>query len=128
MQNSDLVTKLREINFKQSLIDDCVFYRDDIIFIVYIDDGIFLCSSDQQLNKLRNLKLSIEDQGHPADYVGVCIKKLKNGVIELTQRALINSIISDVVLDGSKVKAVPAKVSKILHSFLVELWLPICHW
>jgi hypothetical protein len=128
VQNSDLVTKLREINFKQSLIDDCVFYRDDIIFIVYIDDGIFLCSSDQQLNKLRNLKLSIEDQGHPADYVGVCIKKLKNGVIELTQRALINSIISDVVLDGSKVKAVPAKVSKILHSFLVELWLPICHW
>jgi hypothetical protein len=44
---------------------------------------------DQQLrdiiNKLRNLKLSIEDQGHSADYVGVSIKKLKNDVIELTQ-------------------------------------------
>jgi hypothetical protein len=32
--NNYLVTKLREINFKQSLIDDCVFYQDDIIFIV----------------------------------------------------------------------------------------------
>ncbi len=87
--NSYLVTKLREINFKQSLIDDCIFYRDNVIFIVYIDDGIFLGPSDQQLrdiiNKLGNLKLSIEDQGHPADYVGVSIKKLKNGVIELTQ-------------------------------------------
>jgi hypothetical protein len=86
--NSYLVTKLREINFKQSLIDDCVFYRDNVIFIVYVNDGISLGPSDQQLcdiiNELRNLKLSIEDQGHPTDYVGVSIKKLKNGVIELT--------------------------------------------
>jgi hypothetical protein len=120
--NSYLVTKLQEINFKQSLIDDCIFYRDNIIFIVYVDDGIFLGPSDQQLrdiiNKLRNLKLSIEDQGHPTDYVGVSIKKLKNGVIELTQQALIDSIISDVALSDSKVKAVPAKVSEILHAHL----------
>jgi hypothetical protein len=120
--NSYLVTKLREINFKQSLIDNCVFYQDDIIFIVYVNNGIFLGPSDQQLhdiiNELRNLKLSIEDQGHPANYVGVSIKKLKNGVIELTQRALIDSIISDVTLNNSKAKAVPAKVSKILHAHL----------
>jgi hypothetical protein len=77
---------------------------------------------DQQLhdiiNKLRNLKLSIEDQGHPVDYVGVSIKKLKNGVVELTQLALIDSIISYVALSNSKIKAVPAKVSKILHAHL----------
>ncbi len=87
--NSYLATKLREINFKQSLIDDCIFYWDDIIFIIYVDNRIFLGPSDQQLcdiiNELCNLRLSIEDQGHPADYVGVSIKKLKNGVIELTQ-------------------------------------------
>jgi hypothetical protein len=40
--NSYLVTKLQEINFKQSLIDGCVFYRDDVIFIVYVNYGIFL--------------------------------------------------------------------------------------
>jgi hypothetical protein len=120
--NSYLVTKLWEINFKQSLIDNCVFYQDNDIFIVYVDDGIFLGPSDQQLhdiiNKLHNLKLSIEDQGHPADYVGVSIKKLKNGIIELTQRALIDYIISEVALSNSKVKAVPAKVSEILHAHL----------
>jgi hypothetical protein len=120
--NSYLITKLPEINFKQSLIDDCIIYWDNVIFIVYIDNGIFLGPSDQQLhdiiNELRNLKLSIEDEGHPADYVGVSIKKLKNGVIELTQQALIDSIISDLALGNSKVKAVPAKVSKILHVHL----------
>jgi hypothetical protein len=71
--NSYLVTKLWEINFKQSLIDNCVFYQDNIIFIVYVGDGIFLGPSDQQLhdiiNELHNLKLSIEEQGHLADYV-----------------------------------------------------------
>jgi hypothetical protein len=85
--NSYLVTKLREINFKQSLIDDCIFYWYNVIFIVYVDNEIFLEPSGQQLcdiiNELCNLKLSIEDQGHPADYVGVSIKKLKNGIIEL---------------------------------------------
>jgi hypothetical protein len=45
--NSYLVTKLREINFKQSLIDDCAFYRDNVVFIVYIDNGIFLGPLDQ---------------------------------------------------------------------------------
>jgi hypothetical protein len=120
--NSYLITKLWKINFKQSLIDDCNFYWDNVIFIVYVDDGIFLGPLDQQLrgiiNELSNLKLSIEDQGHPADYVGVSIKKLKNGIIELTQRALIDSIISDVALSNSKVKDVPAKVSEILHAHL----------
>ncbi len=46
------------------------------------------------------------------------IKKLKNGVIELTQKALIDSIISDIALGDSKVKAVPAKVSEVLHAHL----------
>jgi hypothetical protein len=120
--NSYSITKLQDIRFKQSLIDDCVYYQNDVIFIVYVKDGTFLESSDQQLrsiiNKLQNLKLSIEDQGHPADYVGVSIKKLKDGVIELTHWALLDSIIADVALGDSKVKAVPAKISKILHAHL----------
>ena len=45
--NEFLVEKLRSIGFKPSLIDDCVFYRDDIIFMVYVDDGIFLGKDDE---------------------------------------------------------------------------------
>ncbi len=70
------------------------------------------------INELQNLELSIEDQGHPADYVGVNIKKLKDSIIKLSQRALISSIIANVALGNSKVKAVPAKVNKILHAHL----------
>jgi hypothetical protein len=119
--NEYLVDKLNSIGFKQSLIDDCVFYRDDIIFMVYVDDGIFIGSSDSQLKnairELQDLNLKIEDQGHPADYVGVNISKLRDGSYEFTQRALIDSIIKDVGANDSKSKTVPAKVALQLHAF-----------
>jgi hypothetical protein len=119
--NSYLVEKLASIGFQPSLIDDCVFFRDEVIFLVYVDDGIFIGNDDAQLQaivkEMQDLGLNIEDQGHPADYVGVNIKKLKDGSYEFTQRALIDSIISGVGLTDSKTKPVPAKVSLQLHAF-----------
>ncbi len=120
--NSYLVDKLLEIEFKLSLIDDCVFYCRDVIFIIYVDDSIFLGSSNEQLTniitELQNLDLDIEDQGHPADYVRGNIKRLRHGSIELSQRALIDTIIKDVDLEESKVNSVPAKSNEHLHAHL----------
>jgi hypothetical protein len=94
------------IGFTLSLIDDCVFFRDDIIFMVYVDDGIFLGSNDLHLQdvikEIQNLGLNIEDQGHPADYVGVNVKKLKDGSFEFTQQGLIDSIIDDIGLNDAQ--------------------------
>jgi hypothetical protein len=122
--NSFLVDKLLSIGFTPSLIDDCVFFCDDIIFMVYVDDGIFLGNDDLKLQDtikdIQDLGLNIEDQGHPADYVGVNIKKLRDGAYEFTQCALIDSIINDVELKDAKVKPVPAKVSLQLHTFKDE--------
>jgi hypothetical protein len=59
------------------LIYDCVVLRGDTIFMVYVDDGIFLGNADAQLlqaiKEIQYLGLNIEDQGHPADYVRVSI-------------------------------------------------------
>ncbi len=113
--------KLMSIGFTTSLIDDCVFSRGDIIFMVYVNNGIFLDNDNLQLQEvikeIQDIGLNIEDQGHPADYVGVNIKKLKDGSYELTQQALIDSIIYDIGLKDGKVKPVPAKVSLQLHGF-----------
>ncbi len=72
--------KLLSIGFTPSLIDDCAFFRNDIIFMVYVDDSIFLGNNDSKLQdaikEIQDLGLNIEDQGHPADYAGVNIKKL----------------------------------------------------
>jgi hypothetical protein len=122
--NSFLVDKLTSIGFTTSLIDDCVFLRGDVIFMVYVDDGIFLGSNYLQLQEvikeIQNLGLNIEDQSHLADYVGVNIKKLKDGSYEFAQQALIDSIIDDIGLKDMNVKSVPAKVSLQLLAFKDE--------
>ncbi len=119
MWNEFLVSKLTSLGYKASLIDDCVFYKDNIIFMVCIDDGIFLGPDDEQLiqaiRDIQNAGLNIEDQGHPADYVGVNIKKAKDRSYEFSQCALIDSIIQDVGLTDVKTKPVPAKVATLLH-------------
>ena len=113
--NLFLVDKLLSIGFTPSLIDDCIFFRVDIIFMVYVDVGIFLGNNDSKLQdtikEIQDLGLNIEDQGHPADYVSVNIKKLRDGSYEFTQCSLINYIINDVALKDAKVKPVSAKVS-----------------
>ena len=92
--------------------------------MIYVDDGIFLGDDDSKLQDairdIQDVGLNIEDQGHPADYVGVNIKKTKDGSYEFTQRTLIDSIIEDVGLKDAKVKPVPAKVSQRLHAFKDE--------
>ncbi len=92
--------------------------------MLYMDNGIFRGSNDLQLQdvikEIQNLSLNIEDQGHPADYVGININKLKDGSYEFTQWALIDSIIDDIGLKDAKVKPVPAKVSLQLHAFKDE--------
>jgi hypothetical protein len=107
--------KLTSLDYTSLLIDDCIFLCGDIIFMVYVNDGIFLGNVDAQLlqaiKEIQGLGLKIEDQGHPADYVGVSIKKHCNSFYEFTQRALIDSIIEDAGISNSKTKPVPAKVS-----------------
>jgi hypothetical protein len=76
--------------------------------------------SFKAIKEIQGLGLNIEDQGHPADYVGVNIKKPQDGSYEFTQRALIDSIIKDVGIKDSKTKPVPAKVSLHLHAFKEE--------
>jgi hypothetical protein len=122
--NSFLVDKLTSLGYTSSLIDECVFFRGDIIFMVYVDDGIFLGNEDAQLKQaiqeIQNVGLKIEDQGHPADYVGVSIKKLCKRSYEFAHRALIDAIINDVGINDSRTKPVPAKVSLRLHAFKDE--------
>ncbi len=113
--------KLSNLGYQASMINNCIFFCSDIIFMVYVDDGILLDKDDAQLkaaiHEIQDSGLNIEDQGHPADYVGVNIKKLKDGSYEFTQCALINSVIADVGLMDVKTKPIPAKVAILLHAF-----------
>ena len=70
-----LSENLSKIRFDRSNIDKCVFYRGNLVFLVYVFDGIFVSldrtSIDSAIKELMDSEFKLEGQGHYSDYVGV---------------------------------------------------------
>ena len=113
-----LTSGLTKLGFTSSAIDECVFYRNGTVFLVYVDDGIIAGPSveaiDQIILDLQTL-FKVSDEGDLTDYLGVNIETLENGTIKLSQPHLIDQIIEDVNFQSdTKLKSTPAASTKIL--------------
>jgi hypothetical protein len=117
--NQHLVKGLHKIGFLQSEIDECVFYRSQTIFVVYVDDGIFASPDSKEIDKaiddLRKAGFDVEDKGDIKDYLGVHVTKVTDGKLKLWQPHLIQQILNDVNLPKNVTRIVPALSSKILQ-------------
>jgi hypothetical protein len=118
--NQHLVDGLvRTLKFKQSVVDECVFYRGATILLIYVDDGI-LCgtSADVIRTIIRELGelFNITDEGEIDAYLGVKITKPTQETIELKQPHLIQQILDDMgVKSNTKTKDKAAPSSTILR-------------
>ena len=113
---------MREIGFKPSSFNPCLYYRGSIIFLVYIDNCIIFgpdgCSIDTIVADLRACthRFSVDDQGDIGDFLGIHVQNLSDRTIQLTQPQLIDSIIKDLHLQsGSNAKKTLAVPSNLLH-------------
>lgn len=116
---------LKNIGFEQSTADPCVFYRKNVIFMFFVDDGLFFCKDakaiDQAIADLSNhkktkKKLTLDDQGDINDYLGINFEKGDDGRIRLTQPQVIDDILNELGIDDKwSSKPVPASSTKILH-------------
>jgi hypothetical protein len=75
--NQHLVNGLvNTMNFQQSVVDECVFYRGSTGFLVYVDDAILYSPSAKDIQeiitKLRVI-FDVTDEGEIEDYLGVKI-------------------------------------------------------
>jgi hypothetical protein len=118
--NQHLVNGLVNIlKFKQSHVDECVFYSGTTILLIYVDDEI-LCgtSADEIQTILKELgKLfNITDEGEIDTYLGVKISRPTSDTIELTQPHLIQQILDGVGMKpNTKTKDKAAPSSTILR-------------
>ena len=109
-----------DIGFTQSKFDECVFYKKNMIYILYTDDSIIAGSNKQEIDKtialIRQAGLDITIEGDIQDFLGINITR-QNDTYNLTQPQLINSILRDLHLDNAttKPKDVPMASSRILH-------------
>ena len=73
---------LRRQGFKQSKADECVFYKGNMIFVVYVDDGILIGPDKGEIdNIIMSLKedYDLTDEGNLNEYLGIKIEEQKDG-------------------------------------------------
>ena len=108
---------LLSCGFKQSKVDPCLFYKKDMLFILYVDDAICLTSkknkADELIVDLQKLGYSLTDEGSMSAYLGLQVDWLKDGKVSLTQPAFIERIIKTCGLKDQRMHDTPADV--ILH-------------
>ena len=82
-------------------VDPCLYYKEGVIILVYVDDCILMGTTDAAINEaiheFRSPKqnFTIEDEGVVGNFLGVKIDHSANGTVTLTQPQLIDSIIED---------------------------------
>lgn len=118
--NDHITQGLKQIGFEPSKNDPCVYYKGTTIFLLYVDDGIFLDPSPNKVNRaieaLRKQEFELEDQGSMYDYLGINYTRQEDGTIIMTQPQLINEIIAEVeTTPRNAVKPTPCTPTKVLH-------------
>jgi hypothetical protein len=112
-----LVSKM---GFTKSSIDSCLYLRDDLVFVFYVDDGIIVSLDDEKIQnfiaELRNLSFDLDIEADYAGYLGVNIIAQPDGTLLISQTGLIERILVDLGLANSmSTKATPA--AEILGPF-----------
>ena len=90
----DHLTKgLGELGFIPSLIDPCLWLRNDCMICLYVDDCICYANNDTVINEfisqMRKKGYLLQDEGDVENFLGVHITATNNGKFELTQTGLI---------------------------------------
>ena len=109
---------LIERGFKESKIDPCLFVKDDIICLIYVDDTIFF-AKDQTIiqNMIESLQkdFDLTDEGDVDAFLGVKFDNLPDGQIKMTQTGLIEQILKDVgIQNESKAHSTPTLSEPLL--------------
>jgi hypothetical protein len=116
-----LIEEGEQFGFQQSLIDPCIFYKDGIIIITYVDDCLIFSSkkelADELIVSLQEHFTLTQDE-EVAAYLGVDIQvDDANDEIQISQPFLIERIIK---LLGNSVKDANVKDTPAIHKEILH--------
>jgi hypothetical protein len=117
-----LTKGLAERGWKQLEIDTCLFTKDGILLIVYVDDAILISPNKQLIDReIKSLQedYDLTDDGELKDYLGTRFTRRKDGSIELSQPRMVNRIFEMVGIDPeskTKMHDTPAVDSRLLDN------------
>jgi hypothetical protein len=96
-----------------------VYYHGKMVFVIYVDDGIFACPDKEEIEHLfkeLQAKFNIIDEGDLTGYVGVLMEMQPDGRTKLSQPQLIEQILNNLWFnDKTKMKPAPAPGGQMLE-------------
>jgi len=101
---------LRARGFRQSICEPCLFIKDNLILLTYVDDCIAFCAEKKPIDDfIESMKkdYDLTDEGDIGAYLGIQISKHGNEY-HLTQPALIKRICETVPLKDQRLHNTPA--------------------
>ena len=110
-----------KIGFVPSKINEFVFYKYGMIYVLYTNESILTGPNHKQiLRTIEHIKgtcLNLTNEGDIHDFLGININRLKNGTINMCQPHLIQQVLDDLNLkkENMKGKTTPMAASRILH-------------
>jgi len=116
--NKYLVKGLKELGFTQSSVDESVFFKGRMIYILYTDDSILAGPDKSEINRTiseMKRKFNMTEEGSLEDFLGINIKRNTDGSIHLSQPHLIDQILQQLHFrESTKEKETPMKSSTLL--------------
>ena len=107
------------MGFKQSKVNECVYYREKKILLINFDDDIIWWPSATEIQgELDELAILFDrtNEGEIDAYLGVHIRRTSSHAIKLTQPHLIRQILDEIGMkDNSKLKDKYAPSLTIFH-------------
>ena len=101
--NNLLKSGFLSLGFRQSDHDPCLFCKDDVICVVYVDDTLFFSKDRSKVNEvisqLQKLNFELTDEGDVEGFLGIQIDQFPDGTIQMTQPDLINRAIQSLGLE-----------------------------
>ena len=106
--------------FVQSKVDDCIFYKGNVIYVLYTDDSILFAPTQKEVDNciadIQAMGLNITIEGNIKDFLGVSIEHHPDGTVKFSQPHLINKILKALRMDATTTpKDTPAASSRILN-------------
>jgi hypothetical protein len=102
-----------DCGFQQSPNDPCLFYTDNVICVVYVDDCLFFSLTEKGIQdifvKMVACGLDFNEESNVAGFLGVLLGTLDDKSIEMTQTSLIDRIITAMGLSDSNIVMTPAE-------------------
>lgn len=108
---------------QHSELDPCLFISDKVICLTYVDDCLYFSRTTKAIDDAIALlgtdvegsaKFDIKIEEDVAGYLGILMKKLDDGTIELLQTGLIDRILKTMGLEDSKPVSTPALKEPLL--------------